>query len=424
MKTWLRLSYCIGLLLLLAGCGGLPALRTTPEPAPVSTASPTPTLIPSPPSPPPSLPGETHLLRVWLPPQFTPSADTPAARLLQARLDEFQARRPGLQVEVRIKAASGSNGLLQTLSATYAAAPTILPDLILLSRADLEAAASQGLLHPLDGLTSALDDPDWYPYARQLAQIQNTTFGLPFAGDVLILAGYADPLPARWDALEDKTYLFPADDPQASLSLALYLSTDASLTDPQGQPALDEYVLESVLSFYARSVAAKNLSPGTLSYADNAAAWKALREQRANLAVVWTENYLRKKPASISLAPLPGLGETSITLARGSVWALAGSQPENQALAVELAEFLTEGEFLAEWSQAAGILPPRPTALAAWEDAPLRTTLEQVSLSARLLPPNELLTIVGPPFQQAVKAVLSGDALPAPAAHTAAGQVK
>lgn len=421
MKNLLRPLCCLIWLLLWTGCSPLP---TTPEPASVSTGSPSPAPTPVTPSTPSSLPGETRLLRLWLPPQFDPSADNPAARLLQARLDEFEARRPGLQVEVRIKAASGPNGLLAALSATYAAAPAILPDLVALSRADLETAALEGLLHPLDGLTLAFDDPDWYPYARQLAQIQNTTFGLPFAGDVLILAGYADPLPTHWETLEDKTYLFPAADPQAAFTLAMYLSSGASLTDAQGQPHLDEKALESVLLFYARSIAAENLSSTVLTYADNAAAWKALEERRASMGVVWSENHLRDEPASLLLAPLPGLGKTTIVLARGHIWALAGSQPENQALAVELAEFLSESAFLAEWSQAAGILPPRPTALAAWEETSRRTALEGASLSAHLLPPNELLLVVGPPLQQAVQAVLSEQASPSQAAHTAAEQVK
>ncbi|RPH57050.1 MAG: hypothetical protein EHM81_12165, partial [Chloroflexi bacterium] len=106
------------------------------------------------------------------------------------------ARRPGLQIEVRVKAESGPGNLLNSLSATRAAAPSILPDLVALSRADLEAATANGLLHSLDGLTTLPDDPDWYPYARQMAHIQNTTFGLPFAGDALVLVGYRYPLPS------------------------------------------------------------------------------------------------------------------------------------------------------------------------------------------------------------------------------------
>ncbi|MFZ5909914.1 MAG: extracellular solute-binding protein [Chloroflexota bacterium] len=424
MKKRFRLTYVFTLLAFLAGCAGLPPLLSTPEPASVSTATSTsqaaatnlPTTQPT--------PGGARILRLWVPPQFDPAAETPAAALLQARLDEFAARRPGLQVEVRVKAASGTNGLLESLAATDAAAPVIMPDLALLSRADLEAAALRGLLHPLDGLTTVLDDPDWYPYAHQLARIQNTSFGLPVAGDALVLAGYADPLPADWEALEDKTFLFPAADPQAFFSLALYLSAGASLVDAQGQPRLDESAMAEVLSLYARSVAAENLSSTVLSYQDDAAAWDALKQQRANLGMVWTSSYLVERPASVSLAVLPGLEGDAITLARGYVWALAGSEPEKQALAVELAEFLSASEFLAEWSEAAGVLPTRPTALSSWEDAALRVVLGEVSESAQLLPGSDLLALVGPSFQQAVEAVLSGEALPTEAAHAAAEQFK
>jgi len=430
MKKLSRLAYVFALLTFLAGCTGLPPHLSTPGPASpfgddaASTATPTfqaaATNLPAT----QATPGGARVLRIWLPPQFDPAAETPAAALLQARLDEFAARRPGLQVEVRVKAASGASGLLESLAATDAAAPAIMPDLALLSRADLEAAALRGLLHPLDGLTTALDDPDWYPYAHQLARIQNTAFGLPVAGDALVLAGYSNPLPADWEALEDQTLLFPAAEPQAFFSLALYLSAGASLVDAQGQPHLDEGAMAEALSFYARSAAAGNLSSATLSYPDDAAAWNGLKERRANLGVVWTSSYLGERPASISLSMLPGLEGETITLARGHAWALAGSDPENQALAVELAEFLSASEFLAEWSEAAGALPTRPTALSSWEDAQLRAVLGGVSESAQLLPASDLLALVGPSFQQAVEAVLSGEALPAEAAHTAAEQFK
>lgn len=421
MKKLSRLVHVLTLLTFLAGCSGLPALPSTPGPASASTATPAPQTVAANLPATQATPGGARALRIWLPPQFDPSAETAAAARLQARLDEFAARRPGLQVQVRVKAASG---LIESLAATDAAAPAIMPDLVLLSRADLEAAALRGLLHPLDGLTTALDDPDWYPYAHQLARIQNTTFGLPVAGEALALAGYADPLPASWEALEDQTFLFPAADPQALFSLALYLSAGASLVDEQGQPHLNESAMTEVLSLYARLAAAENLSSAVLSYQDDAAAWGAIKERRANLGVVWTSRYLGERPVSVSLAVLPGLKGEAITLARGYAWALAGSNPENQALAVELAEFLSASEFLAEWSQAAGVLPTRPTALSSWQEAPLRAVLGEVCKSAQLLPASDLLVAVGPPFQQAVEAVLSGKALPAEAAHTAAEQFK
>ena len=86
---------------------------------------------------------------------------------------------------MRVKAASGPGGLIESLSAASAAAPAVLPALVALSRSDLETAALKGLVFSLDGLTRIVDDTDWYAYARQLALIQGSAFGLPFAGDAI-----------------------------------------------------------------------------------------------------------------------------------------------------------------------------------------------------------------------------------------------
>ena len=124
-------------------------------------------------------------LRIWLPPQFDPDTETEASALLKARLEEFQKRRPDLILEIRIKAIEGEASLLNALIATHQAAPSAMPDLVALSRPDLESAVNEGILHPLDGLTMLLDDPDWFPYARPLSHIQNSTYGLPFAANLL-----------------------------------------------------------------------------------------------------------------------------------------------------------------------------------------------------------------------------------------------
>jgi len=423
MRKFLRFRLCTIWLALLAGCAGLPSLAGTPSPVPVliSTQTPTATVVASPTLP---LSGGARSLLVWMPPQFAPSADTAASKLLQARLDAFAVRRPGLQVEVRVKAGGGANGMLESLMATDAAAPEIMPDLVILSRAELESAALQGLLHPLDGLTTALDNPDWYPYSQQMAHLQNTAFGLPFAGDALVLAGYSIPLPENWNSLDDKTYLFPASDPLALFSLGLYLSRGGSLVDDQGRPQLDEGLTAEALSFYAQSVATGNLSSSVLVYQDNAAAWQALKERRASMAVIWASSYLVEKPPTISLSLLPGLGEDPIVLSSGYLWALAGTEPAKHTLAIELAEFLSASDFLAEWSEAAGVLPTRPTALLSWKDASAREVLMEVGESAQLVPEYDLLGMVGPAFQQAVEAVLSGDELPAEAARNASEQLK
>jgi len=412
-------------LFLLAGCANITSLLSTPEPAAVPTSTVTAIATPTTPATPTVTPGGPRTLRIWVPPQFDPSAETPASVLLQERLDEFMARRPGLQIEVRVKAESGPGNLLNSLTVTEAAAPSILPDLIALSRASLELATASGLLHPLDGLSTLPDDPDWYPYARQMAHVQNTTFGLPFAGDALALVGYRYPLPSDWNELSDETlFIFPAASPRALFSLSLYLSAGGTLQDSQGSPALDETIMADVLSFYLPPTENEFIPTSVTTYENDEQAWNAFREQRGNLVVSWTSRYLKEQSASLALAPLPGLEAGPYSLATGWSWALAGSNPEIQPLAVELAEFLSDSQFLAEWTQAAGYLPTRPTTLSSWSDANAQITLTQIAESAHLLPGQDLLATLGPLFSEATLSVLDGEQLPLTAAQSAIEQLK
>src|SRR5574339_59519 len=180
-------------LLFSAGCAALEpifeALTPAPPPTKQATRTPQPTATPTPTA---TARSEPPLLRVWLPPQFNPAAGNDAATLLGERLAEFEAEHNGLRVEVRIKKDDEENDIVKLLEVTNIAAPGALPDLILLSRPDLESAALKGLLHPIDGLSTSLEDPNWYAYAQQLAHIQNTGYGLPFAADALVLVYYPE----------------------------------------------------------------------------------------------------------------------------------------------------------------------------------------------------------------------------------------
>jgi multiple sugar transport system substrate-binding protein len=153
------------LLLFSTGCSGL--LFHPGSPSPVRTASPTgpatqtvtanSTEIPTPAaSPTADQPKGPLTLTIWVPPQFDPEAGTAGSDLLKKRLEEFKARRPGISLDVRVKALDGPGGLLDTLSSASAAATRVLPDLVALPRPMMEAAALKGLLHPYDGLSTAL----------------------------------------------------------------------------------------------------------------------------------------------------------------------------------------------------------------------------------------------------------------------------
>jgi ABC-type glycerol-3-phosphate transport system substrate-binding protein len=366
-------------------------------------------------------PDGSRTLRIWLPPQFDPSLENPASLLLQSRLEEFATLRPWLQIDVRVKS---ETNITEALTTTNTAAPALMPDLIALSRANLELAAGRGVLHPLDGLTTQINDPDWYPYAVQMAHIQNTAFGFPFSGDAHILAGHELPLPESWGDVEEQFFIFTGADPQVLFTLSLYLSAGGTLTDEEGLLSIDETILENVLAFYAKAIEDQILPQFVIEYQGYDQTWSAFLDRRADLAVTWISIFLRDPTLGKHAALLPGLETASVPLATGYSWALAGSNPDDQVLAIELAEYLSESQYVAEWTEAAGMLPTRPTALSSWEDAEYRQVMVSVAESAQIIPSQEIISIISPLLNKAVLSVLSGESSPGEAARAAAEQLE
>jgi ABC-type glycerol-3-phosphate transport system substrate-binding protein len=372
-------------------------------------------------------PSPPTYLRLWVPPEFDPANDTRAGRLLQARLDEFAERR-GVDIEVRVKALNGSGGMVDSLSAANAAAPLALPDLVLLPHDLLETAALKGLLVPMDEMIEPLDESDWYEYARQLAAVQNSTYGLPFAGDALLLlyrpAVVAEP-PHDWtSALETATpMIFPAADEQAAFTLAQYLTSGGQLQDDEGRPMLDPETLTQVLTFFQVGNTT-GLMPSWLSeLTTDDEALAAYGENSGDMVVTWTSRYLNKLPVDTAADSIPTPTGSLNTLAHGWVWALSNPQVQRHPLSVELAEFLTHSDFLTRWSPAAGLLPPRSSALSGWFDTTTRNLVGRIVLSANIVSPTDVLTVISPALKQATMDVLNNLVDPSTAAQNAVNQV-
>ena len=380
----------------------LPTASKVPPTAVPETATPIPQ--PTGTSPAPSITPAPGVLRIWLPPAFDPNASTAEALALKSRLESYSSSHPDITLDIRIKGTESGDGLLEALSLTRSAAPSALPDLVALPRASLEAAAVKGALHPLDGLSDELDNPDWYPYAREAGHVQDVTYGLPFAGDALAIVYHPsqfEELPTRWEALfvAQKSLAFYADDPNGMLLLSLYLASGAPLLDRSNQPTLEEEALRNVL----QALRGSRLVP----LQSEQAAWTAFEDGRAQLAVVSTSRFMREDPLRDSaLMPLPYPQDGFFSLASTWAWVLAGSDPQNDAAAAELAEFLVGDEFLAEWNQAGGYLSPRPNALNLRDS---NGTLELISQSAEVVPGNDLLAAVGPILKEALTRTLNGE---------------
>jgi ABC-type glycerol-3-phosphate transport system substrate-binding protein len=343
-------------------------------------------------------------LRIWLPPQFDPSGSSTAGQVLKARLDQYIAGHPDVTLDIRIKGGQDSAGMLETLSLTRSAAPDVLPDLVALSRSDLEAAALKGALHPLEDFSAQLDDPNWYPYARQAGHLQNAIYGLPFAGDALVIVYHPSTFkqaPETWRELFDrqKFLAFIGDDPDSLLVLDLYLSTGNSILDQSNRAFLDEDALAAVLEL---------LQSGRLvPLQSEEAVWQAFADGRADMALVWASQFIRQESlVDTAVMPLPSLDGTPFTLGTVWAWALAGSNSQNDPTAAGLAKWLIDDDFLVQWNQAAGYLSPRPNAQNAWDKDGMFDPLSQ---SATVIPDNDQLAALGPILQESLRRIINGD---------------
>jgi hypothetical protein len=306
---------------------------------------------------------------------------------------------------------------------------------------------------PVAEVGGFLTESDWYPYAVQMGRLQGNTFGLPFASDMLVVVARPEPVaegdtagstpeptatatsdpdqgalyPPGWGRLFDggETLAFPGADPEALFTLLLYRSLGGTWTDGDGRPALDPTPLEQVLALYQQASQAEVLPYWLSQYETGEQVWDAFRNGEADRAVVWASQALSEWQTedSLVLEGVPTLDGEPHTLATGWVWAVASPDPDSRLLAGELAAFLVEPEFLAEWNTAAGTIPPRAAAMGTWAPDDWREVAGELSASAELLPPGDVLPVLGPPLRQAAVDVLKLVVEPAVAAQEAAAAV-
>ncbi len=421
-SIFIKLFLVFGILILLmigiTSCNfpdiqGLLSPNSPTEIPSVSLASPTPN-----PSATPSVPvlgSETLIL--WVPPQFDPLDESTASNLFLSRLDEFSSRRPQTDIQLRVKELSGEYGLLESLRTTRTAAPIIMPDLIALPRPLMEQAFLEGLVLPLDEITEVMDENDWFSYALDLAQIGDQTVGIPFAGDVMVLAyknDTEDPPPPDWDSVLaiQKALAFPASDPQALVTLALYQSLEGDLIDPSGDLVIREESLLEVLTYYQQAQAANVMPYWLTQFETDQQAWQSYQERQSTLAVTWSSTFLSSDSPNTALSALPTKDSKPFTYADGWVWCVIPSDTETEQVAVELAEFITTETYLSTWSLEGGYLPTRPSGMDSWSEVSFYSTLQQLLPSAVLIPDIHLLDELGPEVRDAVVAVLKDQAEP------------
>ena len=344
----------------------------------ISTPLPSPTPPATPQINEPDSAGPT-VLNVWLVDEFNSQADLPGSVILAEQLATFQANRPDLEINVAVKSVSGQGGALSYLRSGRNIAPAIMPDLIILSADQLETAAAEELIYPLENLVSDASFADLYPAASSVSHVGDLAYAYPFVLENLShmaysSAVYTGTLPVTWDdMLEDEaaTFTFPgAGLPGAEFALQLYLATGGSLTNEAGQPMLDLDPLASALTLLleGRERGLLPIQTSNLMVLDEA--WQLFDNEVVNSVQTAHAFYVAQRENSLESGyiGLPGPEAPLAPIVNAWSWAISTPDPGRQILTADLLNWLIAAPNMGDYTLAANKLPTRRTAFEQWPE--------------------------------------------------------
>jgi multiple sugar transport system substrate-binding protein len=392
---------------------------------PVATAQPQPeeTSTPN-----PQLPLQ---LTLWTVEAVSPQAEGDAGSVFGRGLAAFESTYPDVQVSVVLKNESGKGSVSDYLRTSSKAAPSILPDVIVLDLVDVAQAARTGLVVPLDGLLSPSLVNDLLPGALAAGIVDGQMAGIPFEMDVEHLIYNTNKIastPVLWTDVisSNTTYVFPAKGTNGLVNdafLIQYLALGGRLQNDDGRPFLDEQALQAALAYYHQGVTQGVIPPEvvlTISSPDDI--WPEYVAAQIGLAHTNGHRFLRDREVlrSTEFASIPTYDGTPLTIGRGRALAIVTRDPDRQAMALRLIEWLMTPDNIVAWSQATSFLPTRYAAFELIGDSdPYWPFLQNQLAAARPAPPFPEYDQIGRVLQQAVIEVHSEEATPEEAAAAA-----
>jgi ABC-type glycerol-3-phosphate transport system substrate-binding protein len=390
------------------------------------------------------------VLKLWLPEELNPYSDRPGADILRQQLAEFNESHTDLQVDVAVKKIHGRGGILDYLRTAEEAVPSILPDLIVVGIGDLETLASSDHIQPLDDLLPSSLATDRFPFTIEMGIVSEQaddgpfTMGFVIGADMQHLVYRTDLLsspPISWTGIITPPipFIFPAGGIGQQVNdatLIQYMAAGGKVTDQEGNPVLDERTLIQLLTFYSDCTNTGAISPTiVLNIRDADQSWERFKAEEGAIAVVRANTYWPEAAAgeiggpvasTIAAASVPTSNGHPFTIVRGG-WAIAmvAQDPDRQALAMTLFNWLTAPNNNAEWTQAVGYLPSTRSALRVWDVSEAeRLSLRGMLEAAIPAPSPGVMAEVGPPLQTAVEDVLTKTFSPQEAARTAVQSLK
>ncbi len=360
---------------------------------------------------------QTIPILIWVDAALFDNPDARDESLLKQQIDAFELANPAYSVDLRVKRATGTGGMLDSLRTTAAAAPDNLPDVVALGTRNLQLAARDGSLQSL-ALLSDLDLPtDIMDAVMTDVVYEETMVGIPFAGRAYISAYDSAEIQFRPvevdDLLENQTlFVFPGADNQALTVFSMYYTAGGTVGSADDPYAIDMALLEQTLGRFEELVAAGLAPQQSIEFADPLSVWLARREFPNSLFVTDSqqviENYDQFTNLGSTLVPTVS-GRTSAALVETWHYAVVSEAPDKQLGASELLNYLLAPEQLGAWALDAGFIPLRESAANVWpEQAPV-TLVRQIYFNGVAFPPTEPLQELGPVITKEVNKILASE---------------
>jgi len=339
-------------------------------------------------------------LRLWIPPSFSTFSGDLSSTILSERLALFHEQNPNVQIEIRLKEVEGSGSLIDSWANAAEAAPLALPDLVLLDNDQFDLAISSDLLPPLSSDEVSALGSDWYSFGTQMVEADGSRYGWPFAGDAMILmhrfSAIEEP-PTRWEQVlaEPLVLAFAAGNSEANFSLLQYEALLNASGQATNYESIEDQELLSVFNFLSQGRANGNFPFWLAQLETDEQSWQAYSQGQSPMVITWSNRFFSSNDPNQGAGYIPSADGSIHSYVRSWAWAVASQDSSRRSLAISLAEFLSDAEFMAQWSSAAGFLPARESALTAWAPSPQQALALQIAPFAAKINPLEIRSEVG-----------------------------
>lgn len=313
----------------------------------------------------------TKEILVWLPPQFDPSTQAQSATTLGDLFTEFMSENQNISINYRIKDTGGEASELNMLSLAADAAPNVVPALVILDRNDMMTAVQKGLIYPIE--TDLFSEAEtWFRFARESAFVDNVLYGIPVAGDPLVLAyrpALTGPDMNNWEEILTRGLPigFEPNSVTDLFGLFIYVSLGGRTTDEQGKPWLDQEILTQTLNFFLNGGQKGAFPPAIAKDSNVGQSWKQFTDGTYQITVTRFSQYRHNRRPDFIAIPLPRTDNSS-PYPLVNTWnvVITARSPEIQELAIELGKAIAASEFNDRWTFSGGYLPVRNTDLKNW----------------------------------------------------------